>query len=98
MAFMALLAAETAMHPTQYRKWAKCQIGYALGDTGRSFVVGYGVSPPTHPSHRGRLELIVFHIYTRVITKLPNSEQSSKGKVKTHKYINRQNQSTTGKL
>ena len=30
-----------------------------------------------------------------VITKLPNSEQSYKGKVKTHKYINRQNQSTT---
>jgi hypothetical protein len=27
-----------------------------------------------------------------------NSEQSNKGKVKTHKYINRQNQSTTGKL
>jgi hypothetical protein len=27
-----------------------------------------------------------------VITKLPNSEQSSKGKVKTHKHINRQNQ------
>jgi hypothetical protein len=25
-------------------------------------------------------------------------EQSSKGKVKTHKYLNRQNQSTTGKL
>ena len=34
----------------------------------------------------------------RVITKLPNSEQSYKGKVKPHKYINRQNQSTTGKL
>ena len=34
----------------------------------------------------------------RVITKLPNSEQSYKGKVKTHKYIDRQNQSTTGKL
>ena len=33
---------------------------------------------------------------TRVITKLPNSEQSYKGKVKTHKNINRQNQSTTG--
>jgi hypothetical protein len=31
----------------------------------------------------------------RVTTKLPNSEQSYKGKVKTHKYINRQNQSTT---
>ena len=36
--------------------------------------------------------------WIRVITKLPNSEQSNKGKVKTHKYINRQNQSTTGKL
>jgi len=32
----------------------------------------------------------------RVITKLPNTEQSSKGKVKTHKSKNRQNQSTTG--
>jgi hypothetical protein len=36
--------------------------------------------------------------YIRVITILPNSEQSYKGKVKTHKFINRQNQSTTGKL
>ena len=34
----------------------------------------------------------------KVITKLPNSEQSYKGKVKTHNYINRQNQSTIGKL
>ena len=30
--------------------------------------------------------------------KLPNTEQSSKGEVKTHKSTNRQNQSTTGKL
>ena len=29
----------------------------------------------------------------RVITTLPNSEQSYKGKVKTHNYTNRQNQS-----
>ena len=36
--------------------------------------------------------------FIRVITKLSNSEQSYKGKVKTHKYIDRQNQSTTGKL
>ena len=36
--------------------------------------------------------------YIRVITKLPNSEQSYKGKVKTHNYINRQNQSTTGNM
>jgi hypothetical protein len=34
----------------------------------------------------------------RVITKLPNTEQSCKGKGKTHKSTNRQNQSTTGKL
>jgi len=34
----------------------------------------------------------------RVITKLPNTEQSSKGKGNTHKSKNRQNQSTTGKL
>ena len=39
-----------------------------------------------------------FNCPIRVITKLPNSEQSYKGKVKTHNYINRQNQSTTGKL
>jgi hypothetical protein len=40
--------------------------------------------------------ILVYQI--KVITKLPNSEQSYKGKVKTHNYINRQNQSTTGKL
>ena len=37
------------------------------------------------------------NLQIRVITKVPNSEQSYKGKVKTHKYIKRQNQSTTGK-
>ena len=45
------------------------------------------------------VEAVKTSIYMiRVITKLPNSEQSYKGKFKTHKYINRQNQSTTGKL
>jgi hypothetical protein len=39
----------------------------------------------------------ISRIVDKVITKLPNSEQSSKGKVKTHRYIYRQNQSTTGK-
>ena len=32
----------------------------------------------------------IFIMLIRVIAKLPNSEQSYKGKVKTHKYINRQ--------
>jgi hypothetical protein len=44
------------------------------------------------------IRTITISTLIRVITKLPNSEQSYKGKVKTHKYINRQNQSTTGKL
>ena len=39
-----------------------------------------------------------YQILQSMYPKLPNSEQSFKGKVKTHKYINRQNQSTTGKL
>jgi hypothetical protein len=39
-----------------------------------------------------------YNLYIKVITKLPNSEQFYKGKVQTHNYINRQNQSTTGKL
>jgi hypothetical protein len=41
---------------------------------------------------------ILFQYCHTYITKLPNSEQSYKGQVKTHKYIYRQNQSTTGKL
>ena len=44
------------------------------------------------------LHSIISKSLIKVITKLPNSEQSYKGKVKTHNYINRQNQSTTGKL
>ena len=49
----------------------------------------------------GRLSFEAFRylsLWIKVITKLPNSEQSYKGKVQTHNYINRQNQSTTGKL
>jgi hypothetical protein len=40
----------------------------------------------------GSGEILGFsNLHIRVITKLPNSVQSYKGKVKTHKYINRQN-------
>ena len=38
------------------------------------------------------------HLSISVITKLPNSEQSYKGKFKTNKYINRQNQSNCTEL
>ena len=51
--------------------------------------------PPARPPS---LPHSLTHSPIMVITKLPNSEQSSKGKIKTHKYINTQNQSTTGKL
>ena len=60
-----------------------------------------------HPTKRGvtlslyewkELKKTIPLFEIKVITKLPNSEQSYKGKVKTHNYINRQNQSTTGKL
>jgi hypothetical protein len=60
-----------------------------------------GNLPQTHRGRRVRHRMVVGFTITceiKVITKLPNSEQSYKGKVKTHNYINRQNQSTTGKL
>jgi hypothetical protein len=41
---------------------------------------------------------VVLGLGIRVITKLPNTEQSSKWKGITHKPTNRQNQLTTGKL
>jgi predicted RNA-binding protein YlqC (UPF0109 family) len=61
--------------------------------------IGYILSPK---DNQNRTRVIAYGGRSlsaiKVITKLPNSEQSYKGKVKTHNYINRQNQSTTGKL
>jgi len=47
-------AADLGINSAAYRELAKKQIDYALGDTGRSFVVGVGVNPPTRPHHRPR--------------------------------------------
>ena len=33
--------------------WAASQVNYALGSSGRSYVVGFGNNPPTHEHHRG---------------------------------------------
>ena len=33
--------------------FAQTQVDYALGSAGRSFVVGFGVNPPTQPHHAG---------------------------------------------
>ncbi|HEY9058921.1 MAG TPA: glycoside hydrolase family 9 protein [Pseudobacteroides sp.] len=41
-----------ASKATSYKAFAKSQIDYALGSTGRSFVCGYGVNPPKRPHHR----------------------------------------------
>lgn len=35
-----------------YMDFCEDQINYALGSTGRSFVVGFGENPPEHPHHR----------------------------------------------
>jgi len=35
-----------------YNDFAKAQVDYALGSTGRSFVVGFGENWPQHPHHR----------------------------------------------
>ncbi|KAK4020891.1 endoglucanase E-4-like [Daphnia magna] len=51
-AFICLQAADLNINAQTYRKFAQKQIHYILGDTGRSFVVGFGVNPPVKPHHR----------------------------------------------
>jgi len=50
---VCIRAATLGVNVEKYHNFAKAQVGYMLGDTGRSFVVGYGVNPPTHCHHRG---------------------------------------------
>ncbi|ESO99454.1 hypothetical protein LOTGIDRAFT_113537 [Lottia gigantea] len=52
MAMVALIAAENGINPEKYRKWAMSQIHYALGDTGLSYVIGFGDKYPLRPHHR----------------------------------------------
>ncbi|XP_006814447.2 endoglucanase A-like [Saccoglossus kowalevskii] len=51
-AFIGLLIADRISRTMTYRQFATQQIHYMLGDTGRSYVVGYGNNPPTRPHHR----------------------------------------------
>jgi endoglucanase len=51
-AFGALLSATDPVTARKYACFARGQVRYALGDTGRSFVVGYGANPPVRPHHR----------------------------------------------
>ena len=43
----------TTAQAQSYVSWAATQLSYALGSTGRSFVVGVGVNPPVRPHHPG---------------------------------------------
>jgi hypothetical protein len=56
-AFMVLLYGHSIRNTdprasSRYTCWARNQLRYALGDAGRSFVVGMGKNPPTHVHHR----------------------------------------------
>ena len=55
-AFLAAVYADYSGCPSSkaetYRSFAVKQVDYALGSTGRSFVVGFGTNPPQHPHHR----------------------------------------------
>lgn len=55
-AFIASVYSESdccnASKKDTYWDFAVSQAGYALGDTGRSFLIGYGENPPTSPHHR----------------------------------------------
>ncbi|XP_046333795.2 endoglucanase E-4-like [Haliotis rufescens] len=52
MAYLALVAADEGINTSQYRQWAIGQIHYILGDTGRSFIAGFGNNPPQRLHHR----------------------------------------------
>ncbi|CAL1533202.1 unnamed protein product [Lymnaea stagnalis] len=52
IAFAALVAADAGINPPEYRRWAMCQIHYGLGDTGFSYVIGFGDRYPLRPHHR----------------------------------------------
>jgi len=53
LAFIALQAAHLEVDYDKCIAFAETQINYILGDTGRSFVCGWGVNPPVKPHHRG---------------------------------------------
>ena len=51
-AFICLGAANSGIKTDEYTDYADKQIGYMLGDSGRSFVVGFGENYPKQPHHK----------------------------------------------
>ena len=47
-----LQLANMGYQTTKCDNFVDAQIGYILGDTGRSYVVGFGNNPPLRPHHR----------------------------------------------
>ncbi|XP_066930293.1 endoglucanase F-like [Clytia hemisphaerica] len=53
LAFLSLITAKIEGADIQFfNQFATSQINYILGDTGRSFVVGFGENPPQQPFHK----------------------------------------------
>ncbi|CAF4039001.1 unnamed protein product, partial [Adineta steineri] len=53
MAFFCLQAADIGINTQEYLNFTTSQIGYMLGDSGRSYVVGVGQNYPKKPRDRG---------------------------------------------
>lgn len=51
-AFIATVASKKGILATNAFNFARNQINYLLGSSGRSFVVGFGTNPPKSPHHR----------------------------------------------
>jgi len=51
---MLFQAADAGISPNRYREFARQQIDYMLGDSGRSYVVGFGHDYPKQPHHAAR--------------------------------------------
>nr|CAD7573960.1 unnamed protein product [Timema californicum] len=54
VAFICLQVADIGISSEKYRDFVKSQIHYMLGDSGRSYVVGFGLNYPTQPYHAAR--------------------------------------------
>jgi hypothetical protein len=94
--FVCLIVTTSVVLGTDYI--GSYKFNYHAITTAPSMQYNFQQIPTSSVLKSGRWWCLFSLLQIRVITKLPNSEQSYKGKVKTHKYINSQNQSTTGKL
>ena len=65
-AFICLVAGKH-LGRTDYQEFAKQQINLLLGDAGRSFVVGFGVNPPTQVWWNSCYWLLKINVYVTFI-------------------------------